>query len=146
MAPERHQILQMLAEGKITIEEAERLLALTGGETAGESGPEDPPRAERRQPKYIRVVVEPRPETGGDPLGERVNVRVPIAIIRAGMKLTSLIPDKAAKQVNETLSSKGIDFDVRKLDEKSLGELIDALGDLEVDVNNAEQHVRVYVE
>ena len=136
----------MLAEGKITVEQAERLLALTGGETAGESGSEDPPRAARRQPKYIRVVVEPRPETGGDPLGERVNIRVPIAIIRAGMKLTSLIPDKAAKEVNEALSRKGIDFDVRKLDQKSLGELIGALGDLEVDVTDAEKHVRIFVE
>lgn len=146
MTTERHQILQMLAEGKITVEQAERLLALTGGETAGESGSEDPPRAARRQPKYIRVVVEPRPETGGDPLGERVNIRVPIAIIRAGMKLTSLIPDKAAKEVNEALSRKGIDFDVRKLDQKSLGELIGALGDLEVDVTDAEKHVRIFVE
>ena len=148
MAAERTQILQMLAEGKITVEEAERLLTLTVGEDEGESGPDGPERAARRGPKYIRVVVEPRSEAGDDAGkdGERVNVRVPIAIIRAGIKLTSLIPEEASEQVNEALSKKGINFDVRKLDEKSLTELVNAMSELEVDVSNPTHHVRVFTE
>ena len=119
MTTERVQILEMLAEGKVTVDEATRLLELAGGVSAGESG-----ASESGQPKYIRVVVEPRPETGGDPHGERVNVRVPLGVLRAGMKLTALMPDSAAKQVNEALGKQGIDFDVRRLDEKSMAELV----------------------
>ena len=146
MSSERMQILEMLQEGKINAREAERLLRALG-KSMPTNGEDDETRPRRRGgAKFIRVVVEPRPEAGGDPLGERVNIRVPIAVIRAGMKLTALIPDQASERVNQVLSSKGIDFDIRKLDSAQFEDLIDVLSDLEVDVSDGAQRVRVFVE
>jgi hypothetical protein len=62
------------------------------------------------------------------------------------MKLTSLIPGNASNKVNEALREKGIDFDLRNLKTEDLEELVDALSELEVDVQDGKEKVRVYVE
>ncbi len=54
--------------------------------------------------------------------------------------------DHARRNIDEALSSKGINFDVKSIDSASMNELIDALADLEVDVFDGTQHVRVYAE
>ena len=146
MSSERMQILEMLQEGKINARDAERLLRALGEPMPADGGDDETRPRRRGGAKFIRVVIEPRPEAGGDPVGERVNVRVPIAVIRAGMKLTALIPDQASDRVNQVLTSKGIDFDIRKLDTAQFEELIDALSDLEVDVSDGAHRVRVFVE
>ena len=142
MKQNRTQILQMLAEGKINVEEAERLMSLVEepASRAG-SGREAPAR-----PKYLRVVVEPNPEKGEDASGERVNVRVPMALLRAGVRLTSLIPPMVEDPINKALKDQGIEVDLKTLKASDLEDLVDALADLHVDVESPEETVRVYVE
>ena len=85
-------------------------------------------------------------EECGDDDTERVNIRVPMALIRAGVKLASLIPSSSAESVNEELRKKGINFDIGSLKAEDLEPLVDALQDLEVDVEDGHHKVRVFVE
>ncbi len=143
MIENRKRVLDMLAEGKITSDEAERLLyAIDRPPTPGESGEEQP----RPAAKYLRVVVEPGIDKGENGGGERVNIRIPMALIRAGVKLAALVPADAATGINEALRSKGFDLDVRSLKTDELDKLVDALRDLEVDVDGPDERVRIYVE
>ena len=145
MNDSQRKVLEMLAENKITVDEASRLLgaidqpAPVGG-CAGESA-----QAAPGKPKYLRVQVEPNAEEGSTST-ERVNVRVPLGVIRAGMKLTALIPPQAAGKVNEALGEKGINLDLRNLKPEDLEQLLQELVDLEVDVHNGKEKVHVYVE
>ena len=142
MIENRKRVLDMLAEGKITSNEAERLLfAIDRPPTPGANAEEQP----RPAAKYLRVVVEPDVD-GGENGGERVNIRIPMALIRAGVKLAALVPADAATGINEALRSKGLDLDVRSLKTDELDKLIDALRDLEVDVDGPDERVRIYVE
>ena len=143
MAENRRQILDLLAEGKITAEEAERMLYQTEQQTGGEISRSDGVDDRKPPVKCLRVIVEPAP--GADD-GERVNVRVPIALIRAGVRLSALIPMVAVSGINAAMKDKGIDVDVRNINPEDLEQIVDALGDLEVDVENKRQKVRVYVE
>ena len=142
MSDNQKRILDMLAEGKISADEAQKLLAAigSGGDETRSTGA--PPRS----PKYLRVVIQPNPDAPENEDVKRVNVRVPVALIRAGIKFTSLIPADASDQVNAALKEKGIDFDIRNLKPEDLEELIMALHDLEVDVQNGQEKVHVYVE
>jgi len=142
MSDNQKRILDMLAEGKISADEAQKLLAAigSGGDEPRSTG--SPPRS----PKYLRVVIQPNPDATKEDAVKRVNVRVPINLIRAGIKFTSLIPAEASEQVNEALKEKGINFDVRNLKPEDLEELIEALHDLEVDIQNGQEKVHVYVE
>jgi len=146
MPENKKRILEMLADKKITVEEAERLLALIASEdAAGNAGPEGVP-GRKGAPKYLRVEVRPGADAESSPEAERVNVRVPLNLIRAGMKLTALIPSQAAEKVRDALKEKGVDFDLRNLKMDDIEELVEALSDLEVDVESGKEKVHVYVE
>jgi hypothetical protein len=134
----KKRILEMVAENKITVDEAARLLELVEEPAAGSPT--------KKAPKYLRVVINPVTEGRADADVERVNVRVPLALIHAGVKLTSLIPDDVAGKVNSALREKGIDFNLKNLKEEDIEQLVEALSDLEVDIKGGKGKVNVYTE
>ena len=146
MIDNRRQILDMLAQGKINVDEAERLLSLVDQPSAGEPGRADTSDAKKPSPKYLRVVVEPGRQEGGEEEANRVNIRVPMALLRAGVKLAALVPNSAINRVNQELQEKGIDIDVGALKAENLEELVNAMADFEVDVQAGEKKVRIFVE
>jgi hypothetical protein len=137
MKDERKKILEMLASGKINTDEAERLLNALEDNLAGENN-----RSGTVRPKYLRILVEPK---AGIQNGERVNVRVPINLIRAGLKWASFIPKHSQGKVGDALKEKGIDLDFSKMTPDDLDELIVNLNDLQVEVDGDEV-VRVFCE
>ena len=147
MTENKKKILEMLADKKISIDDAYRLLSVIDTEGGGqESAPKVEPGIKAR-PKYLRVSVMPDPEKENTENVDRVNVRVPMSLIRAGIKLTALIPPEALDKVNGALKDKGINFDVRSVKSEDIEELIEALGELEVDVVSGRgEKVKVYVE
>jgi hypothetical protein len=141
MNEQRRQVLQMLAEGKVTADEAERLIDALEREQ-----PEAPQRAVPRpkpRPKYLRVVVVDN--SGGDE-PSRVNIRVPLQLLRAGVRLTSLIPPQALTKVNAKLNKSGVPIDLTELKPQQLEELIDQLDNVTVDVNDSDAKVQVFCE
>lgn len=134
MAESRKKILAMLAEKKITVEEAAMLLEKLSSASCEPEPAAPEPEGHRRTPRFLRVLVN-------SPTGEKVNVRVPFSLIKTGIKLGSLIPKDAA----EAVSDKGIDLStLSKLDEQ---ELADALAELQVEVDGADgETVRVFAE
>ena len=142
------RVLEMLSEGKITVDEAERLLALV-------ESPEDPappPRPRNGPVKYLRIVGEDGDERfnirvplslirGGVEDGdERFNIRIPLSLIRGGVKAGTLLSDK----MGERLREKGIDLD--QLSGGGLDDLIDGLSELDVDFQGSGESVRIYAE
>lgn len=143
MNEQRRQILEMLAEGKITADEAERLI-----DALDRVRPEPPPGAAsppKPRPRYLRVVVSSADNFGGDGPG-RVNVRVPLQLLRAGVRLTSLIPPQALTQVNAELSKSGVPIDLTQLKPQHIEELIEQLDDVTVDLDQPDAKVQVFCE
>ena len=143
MNKEKRKILEMLQKGKINVDEAERLLsAISGNSTTASDQESISTISPGRKLKYLRVLVEP---TSDSKNGERVNIRVPINLIRAGLKLASFIPKHAQEKVDEALKEKGIGMDINKLKPEDLEELIMNLNDLQVEVEG-EEKVRIFCE
>jgi hypothetical protein len=143
MNPDRRSVLQMLAEGKINADQAERLLSALD-RTEPSASPLAPAAGHGAAPKYLRVVVDTdEPHEGGP---TKVNVRVPMSLLRAGVRLTSLIPPAARDQVNAELAKNGVPFDIGQLKPDNLEDLVDQLNDLTVDVDQERTKVRVYCE
>jgi hypothetical protein len=139
MIEDRKRILAMLAEGKITADEAERLLVALEGGSAVASGP----GRSNGAPKYLRVEVDANEPHDGP---TKVNIRVPMNLLRAGVRLSALIPAVARDQVNAAMAKQGVSFDINQLKPENLEALIEQLGDLTVDVDNDRAKVRVYCE
>jgi hypothetical protein len=148
MTDNRKKILEMLDAKKITVEESMKLLQ------AVENSDKTPPEAGSaeklagmvtRRIKYLRVLVDsPRGHHGEG--AERVNVRVPISLIRAGMKFTSLIPKEAGDKIEEELKAKGINFNIKNIKDEDVDELIEALAELEVDIDGGDGKVKIFAE
>ena len=142
MKEERRKILDMLSEGKISVDEAEKLLAAITTDEPGEKGRDEESVAGVKLPfKYLRVQVEP----GEGSEGERVNIRVPLKLIRAGLKWAALIPKDVQGKVDEALSQKGINMDFSSIKPEDLDELITNLKDLTIDVEGKET-VKIFCE
>jgi hypothetical protein len=156
MNENRRQILEMLAAGKITAAEAESLLAAIEpeptvsefkGRIPGISGAPD--TTVRTRAKYLRVLVEADESMTGLKGPTTVNVRVPMQLLRAGVRLASLIPAQAHEQLDEALSRHGVPLTLSQIKPENLEELIDHLEDLTVDVDGNHGNstkVRVFCE
>jgi hypothetical protein len=117
MSEDRSRILDLLAGGKITAEEAERLLDA---------------------PKYLYVKVLAAN-------GDNVNVKIPIVLVRSGLKLTSLIPPLAMDKINDTMAEHGMSVDFNNFKPEDIDELISGLRETEVNVDAKNgDTVRVY--
>lgn len=141
MNDDRRSILDMLAAGKISADEAERLLGALerGAPTAARAAtPSNGP------PKYLRVAVDTDEPGDGGPT--KVNIRVPMSLLRAGVRLTSLIPPAARDQLNAELAKNGVPFDLSTLKPENLEDLVDQLNDLSVDVDQERTKVRIFCE
>jgi hypothetical protein len=141
MNENRRQILEMLAAGKINADEAERLMsALEDPPSASNSAP-NPEVLPKNKAKYLRVLVEASDH--GQPT--TVNVRVPMKLLYAGVRLASLIPAQAHEQLDEALSKHGVPLTLSQIKPENLAELIDHLEDLTVDVDAKQDNTKVRV-
>jgi hypothetical protein len=142
MSTERTRILKMLAEGKISVDEAEELLEVLSTPHTAAEAPVTAAAAGGSKPKYLRVQVDPGPRGGK----EKVNIRVPLQLIRAGAKLTSIMPAEARDKVSRALREKGVEVDLDDLSPGGLDRIIDSLSELSIDVVDGEEKVRVFCE
>jgi hypothetical protein len=156
MNENRRQILEMLAAGKITADEAERLIAALelgsttpagAGSSAGSAGANA--TTVKTRAKYLRVLVEADQEMTGLKGPTSVNLRVPMQLLRAGVRLASLIPSQAHQHFDEAMNRHGVPLTLSQIKPENLEELIDHLEDLTVDVNTSDEgktKVRVFCE
>ena len=148
MTSERKQILEMLAAGKVSVEEAERLLQLTAGGPGAASVDSSTEAVPLRvsNPKFIRIMVEPAENADSKKDQHHVNIRIPLKIVRAGVNLASMLPGETGKMVQGSLLEKGYMSDISKLDGSALDELIEALQELSIDATVDNHTVKGFVE
>ena len=140
MHEQRKQVLEMLAAGKISADEADRLInALKTGE---QNRPEDfSTEGTVKKPKFLHVKV-----TNGQGRHENVDVKIPIMLLKAGIKIGSLMPGKVQGKVSAGLSEKGIDLDLNNLDSKDLDCLLVALSESSIDINTDNEKIKIFCE
>jgi uncharacterized protein YbaP (TraB family) len=99
--------------------------------------------------KYLRVLVEADESMTGMKGQTTVNVRVPMQLLRAGVRLASLIPVQAHQRLDDALNKHGVPLTLSQIKPENLEELIEHLEDLTVDVSGSEGNatkVRVFCE
>lgn len=127
------RVLEMLAEGKVSVQEAEQLLqAIRGGEAADEK---------RTEPRYFRIVVN-KPARDGKK-AENVNIKVPMTVVRGGLRLGALFPGMLGKK--KVRMENGTELDLSTIHYADLEAMIKDIGELTVDVDGDAQ-VRIRCE
>jgi hypothetical protein len=136
MNEERKKVLDMLAEGKISADEAERLIEALENKTAETSPQTALTHTLNNLPKYLFVKVDAVD-------GDKVNIRVPLKLVKAGIKLQALLPQDAQDKISAKLSEKGIDLEDFKAE--NFKEILDALSEFQLNVDDKKgDKVRIY--
>jgi hypothetical protein len=133
MSEERRQVLEMLSQGKVTVQEAEQLLqAVVAGQATDEK---------KAEPRYFRIQVN-KPAREGKK-AENVNIRVPMTVVRGGLRLGALFPGMLGKKKIQL--DNGTELDLSKVTYTDLEAMIKDIGELTVDVDGDAQ-VRIRCE
>ncbi len=122
---EKRQILDMLASGKITQEQAMELL------NALDEGEEETIATPTGEKKFLRIRVN---DASGE--GDKVNVNIPIGLVKIGLKLASKYADDEDLKALEKVD---MDEVLRMIEEGVEGKLV------EVDTKEGEK-VEIFVE
>ena len=134
MSEETRKVLEMLANGTVSVKEAEQLLeAVKEPASAGERTSE---------PKYFRILVT-KPARDGKK-GENVNIRVPMTVVRGGLRLGALFPGMLGKKRIQL--DNGTELDLSKIHYTDLEGMIKDIGELTVDVDGDDAQVRIRCE
>jgi|ERR1700704_959859 hypothetical protein len=134
MSEETRKVLEMLSSGKISVQEAEQLLQAV-------TAPSQSADEKKAEPKYFRVLVN-KPAREGKK-AEAVNIRVPMTVVRGGLRLGSLFPGMLAKK--KVQLANGSELDLSKVTYTDLEAMIKDIGELTVDVDGDAQ-VRIRCE
>ena len=145
MSEETRRVLEMLSQGKVTVEQADQLLHAVG-EPRVEPSAEKADRgdtADRPAPKFFRITVNQAGKEGRK--AETVNVRVPMSVVRGGLRLGSIIPG-LGNRLTHRLREKGIDLDLSKIDANGFEAMLKDLGELTIDVDGDDAQVKIRCE
>ncbi len=125
MNEERKIILEMLRDGKISTEEADRLLSQV--EEKNNSSKEKSPNTLNK--KFLRIRVNDGDDT-------KVNVNIPIALAEVGLKM---IPDEKLKINGNEVN---LDHILQLIEEGAEGEL----ANIDVNEKGKETKVKIYID
>lgn len=135
MSEDTRKVLEMLSQGKVSVLEAEQLLGAVAapGAATDEKKPE---------PKYFRILVN-KPARDGKK-AEAVNIRVPMTVVRGGLRLGALVPGMLNHKKIQL--GNGNELDLSKLTYTDLEAMIKDIGELTVDVDGGDATVRIRCE
>lgn len=143
MSAETKKVLEMLAAGKISQEDAERLLdKLSGPGSASAEQPNAPANAgagptktsEAPRLRFIRIQID-------RPGKDDINMRVPLSNLRGGTHWMAFLPIRLADKLNEY----GLDFG--SLDRMNEQEFRKAMEQMNIDIQaRSGKRVRIYAE
>ena len=132
MTEDTRKVLEMLSQGKVSVMEAEQLLTAV-------RQPED---VNKPEPKYFRILVN-KPARDGKK-AEAVNIRVPMTVVRGGLRLGALFPGMLGKKKIQL--DNGLELDLSKVTYTDLEAMIKDIGELTVDVDGGDATVRIRCE
>jgi len=134
MSEERKKVLEMLANGTISVADAEKLLEKLAEPVSTEATAEGRSSSKPGKPRFMRIVID-------KPGQEQVNIRMPLSFMRSGTGLLAVLPTK----VNEKLTELGVDFSARgAMNEKEWAEAIDNMN-VDIEKGNGKK-VRIFCE
>ena len=156
MSEETRRVLDLLTQGKITVEDADRLLAAIGSVSNGSAATgattarKETATGEAPSPRYLRITVTKAGSWPGDDgaqarrawmwpghTGDRdreVTIRVPVALVRNGMRLGAMIPGLSGAGLRTRLRERGVDVDLSKIDTATIDQLVAEFGEMNIDV------------
>ncbi len=139
MSDNTRRILEMVSQGKISVQEADELLKAMGDVHAEGAAPG---ATDKKEARWLRISINKQGDVGRR---KEVNMRVPVSVLRAGVRLSALMPRIVGTRfAAHGLGPDGIDFS--QIDPKQLEQIISNMGEMVIDMDNGRAQVRINCE
>ena len=132
------RVLELLTQGRITVDEAEQLLGALRDAPAAE------PEARQTPPRWMHVTIDKAARDGRP--ARTVNIRVPLSLARSGVRLGAMFPFVFGPRLKEEFRKQGVDFDLSKIDLSDIEAAARDLGETTIDVDDGKAQIRVRCE
>ena len=148
------RILDMLAQGKITVDEADKLLKALGGATPanGAETTDDAAAGEKSKARWVRINIH-KPANEHRAQAKDVNIRVPVAVMRGGMRLGALIGTFAGEKAARRMRARGLDLDLSaingdlsELNGPAFDQFLKSLDNVDIEIDDGKSQVRITAE
>ena len=153
MGEEMRRVLDLVAQGKITVDEAHQLLAAIGAPAPALDGAAAEPvtGGDRPAPRWVRINVH-KPAREGH-REKDVNIRVPVSVMKGGMRLGALIATFAGEKAARRMRARGVDLDLSKingdfskLNGPDFDQFLKSLDDVNIEIDDGKSQVRITAE
>jgi len=146
------RILDMLSQGKITVDEADRLIKALGADRPAEAAAADTPADGKPRVRWFRINIhKPAKDEAHQP--KDVNIRVPIAVVKGGMRLGAIIGTFAGEKAARRMKARGLDIDLAAINSDlsqmngpEFDEFLRSLNDTNIEIDDGKAQVRITAE
>ena len=146
------RILDMLAQGKITVDEADRLIKAMSADPPTETATADTATDGGRRVRWFRINIhKPAKDQAHRP--KDVNIRVPITVVKGGMRLGAIIATFAGEKAAQRMKERGLDLDLStingdlsRLNGADFDTFLKSLDDMNIEIDDGKSQVRITAE
>ncbi len=145
------RILDMLSQGKISIDDADRLLKALSAERPAAAAAADT-ATDVKSARWFRINIH-KPAKDEAHRAKDVNIRVPIAVVKGGMRLGAIIGTFAGEKAARRMKARGLDIDLAAINSDlsqmngpEFDEFLRSLNDTNIEIDDGKAQVRITCE
>ena len=153
MSDETRRVLDLLAQGKITVDEADRLIKAVCADRPAETATADTATdGGRQRVRWVRINIH-KPAKDQTHTPKDVNIRVPIAVVKGGMRLGAIIATFAGEKAAQRMKERGLDLDLStingdlsRMNGTEFDSFMKSLDDMNIEIDDGKSQVRITCE
>jgi hypothetical protein len=146
------RILDMLAQGKITVDDADRLLKAVGADRPADAADAATAGGGEARPRWFRINIHKFAKSDGH-APKDVTIRVPIAVVKGGMRLGAIIATFAGEKAAQRMKARGVDLDLStingdlsRMNGDEFAAFLKSLDDMNIEIDDGKSQVRITAE
>jgi hypothetical protein len=146
------RILEMLSQGKITVDDADRLIQAVSADRAAASTPADAASDAKPRARWFRINIH-KPSKDDTHQPKDVNIRVPIAVAKGGMRLGAIIATFAGEKAAQRMKARGLDLDLSaingdlsRMNGAEFEAFMKSLDEMNIEIDDGRSTVRITAE
>ena len=146
------RVLDMLSQAKISVDDADRLIKAMRTERPADPATADPASDGRQPVRWFRINIhKPAKDEAHKP--KDVNIRVPIAVVKGGMRLGAIIATFAGEKAAQRMKERGLDLDLStingdlsRMNGAEFDTFMKSLDDMNIEIDDGKSQVRITAE
>ena len=149
------RILDLLSQGKITVDDADRLIKAMSADVPSGTAAAEPAETAAdggQRARWFRINIR-KPASDQAHKPKDVNIRVPISVVKGGMRLGAIIATFAGEKAAMRMKQRGLDLDLStingdlsRMNGAEFEAFLKSLDDMNIEIDDGRSTVRITAE